>query len=144
MYDQTYDGGAGLAAFGMMFWLIIIAAYLYVAWTQYKIAQKCGEHESAWWSFIPILNTFLLCKTAGKDWWWVLLCLVPLVNIVAFAMLWIETAKNCGSSPFWGFCVLLPFINIIALGVMAFGSGSAPSSQPPRQFDRPRQPTGVA
>jgi len=116
MYESSYDGG-GL---GAIVWLVMIGLYVYFAFAQYKISQKAGCADKAWWAFIPILNTFLLIETAGKDWWWFLLCLVPLVNIVAFAVLWIETAKASGHSGIWGFLVLIPFINFVAVGVMAF------------------------
>jgi len=140
MYENSYDGsmdalGAGL---GIFVWVIIAALYLYFAFTQYKIAQKCGCHDSAWWSWIPIMNTFLLIKMARKEWWWFVLCLVPIVNIVAFAMLWIQAAKLAGHAPIWGFLVLVPGINFVAMGVMAF-SGERPATLPPSDHEPHRE-----
>ena len=140
MNDPGFDG----SGFGAIAWLIIIAVYFFFTFSQYKIAQKVGCADQAWWSFIPIANTFLLIKMANKEMWWVLLCLLPVINIIAFAILWMETAKAAGHSPIWGFLVLVPFLNFVAMGVMAF-SGSASGGAMPAsgQIDTSRTPTHV-
>ena len=126
MYEPT-DGGAG---FGAVFFLIVLAVYFYFAFTQYKIAQRVGCADRAWWSYVPVLNTFLLIRMAGKDWSWFLYCLIPLVNVIAFAIMWMEVAKASGNSTIWGLLVLVPFLNFVAMGVMAF-AGSTPESSFP-------------
>ena len=145
MYEAGYDGGMGSvgAGLGAFFWIILVALYLYFAFTQYKIAHKCGCHDSAWWAWVPIMNTFLLIKMAQKEWWWFVLCLVPIVNIVVFAMLWIQVAKLAGHAPIWGVLVLLPVINFVAIGVMAF-TGEHPGAIPPSDHKpkRETQPVG--
>lgn len=140
MYDQTYNADGIFAAFGMLIMVLAFFTYFWLSWTQYKIAQKCGQHESAWWSFIPILNVFLWVKMAGKEWWWFFLCFVPFLAIVPL----MEAAKNCGHKSSWGVLSYFPVLNYFALGVMAFGKGTPTRSSSPHQFDRPRQPTGVA
>ncbi|MDH3890970.1 MAG: DUF5684 domain-containing protein [candidate division Zixibacteria bacterium] len=140
MYDAANDG----SGFGMMGVLIILAVYFYFAFSQFKIAQKVGCADQAWWSFIPIANTFLLIKMANKDWWWFVLCLVPVVNIICFAIMWMETAKAAGHSPVWGFLVLVPFLNFVAIGVMAFSGGATGGGMPSSgQIDTTRKPTHV-
>ena len=125
MYETIYDGGG----IGAVMWLIILAAYLYFAYAQFKIAQKIGHRDSAWWAFIPILNTVLLVKMAAKPLYWFLFCLIPFINIIICAVLWIDVATACSQSPVWGFLTILPFINFISIGVLAF---SGP--QHPEQF----------
>ena len=92
---NEYSAGpeAGLAMIPL---LVMLGAYLYVGFTYFKMAQKCGHSDSAWWSFIPILNLFLMIKLANKPGWWFLLCLIPGVNVIIFAILGIETAKALG------------------------------------------------
>lgn len=130
------------AGLGMIPLLFMVAMYLYFGFTMMKMAQKTGHGDSGWWGFIPIMNIFLVMKMAQKPGWWFLLCLVPFVNIVVFAILFIEVAKACQQSPVWGFLVLIPLINFVALGVLAF-------SAPPRKMgapstsERPRTPTPV-
>ena len=118
MYEQSYNN-AGIPAIA---WFVILAVYFYFAWSQYKIAQKVGCADRAWWAFVPVMNTFLLIRTAAKEWWWFLFLLVPVVNVFMFAILWMETARACGHSPLWGFLVLVPFLNFVAVGVMAFST----------------------
>ena len=137
---NEYQTGAD-AGMGMLPLLFFLVLYLYLAFTMMKMAQKTGHSDSSWWAFIPILNTFLLFKMAGKPAWWFVLCLIPVVNIVVFAILWMEVAKACQQSPVWGFLVLIPLINFIALSILAF-SGSKSMASPPRP-EQTRQPTHV-
>jgi hypothetical protein len=133
MYDSTpADGGA----FGLIFFAVMVGIYLFFAYMQWRIANKVGCADNAWWAFVPIMNTLLLCDMAGKERWWFFLALVPLVNIIVFAVLWFDTAKAAGFDGWLGLMVLLPFLNVIALAVMAFGGGSG---TPPDSFPRSGQ-----
>lgn len=138
MNDYSSDPAA---AMGLIPILFLIGLYVYFAFCLSKIAQKTGHSDIAWWSWIPVLNTFLLFKIAGKPAWWFALCLIPLVNIVVFGMLWWETAKAARVAPVWGIMVLLPVINFVALGIMAFSTPPA-SIAPPHQ-PQPREPEHV-
>jgi hypothetical protein len=137
---QTNDA----SGFGALAFLLIFAVYAYFAYAQHRIAAKLG-HPNPWFAWIPIVNTFQLVEMAGKPWHWFLFLLIPGVNIVCFAILWMETAKRVGCSSAWGIMTLVPFINFVAIGVMAFSSGSNsgyyPPSTPPSQ--KPRQPQQV-
>jgi len=139
----TNPGDAGfLGLVGAAFWLFFLAIYLVFSWLLYRIACNAGQKDTAWWAFIPILNLFLLCKMAQKPMWWVLLCLVPLVNLVILAIMFWKISENCGQHGFWGICMLLPFLNIVALLVLAFSTPKYPA-QPAPVKPRPRQPVGV-
>jgi hypothetical protein len=137
---QDYQTGAD-ASLGLIPILLIVGLYAYFAYCQAKMAQKCGHADKAWWAWIPILNTFLLFKMANKPNWWFFLCLVPVINIVAFAILWMEAAKACQTSPVWGFLVLVPFVNLVSMGIMAFSS--PPATAPPPHTPQPREPEHV-
>ena len=128
MYEANYDGG-GITT---LTWLVLFAMYFYFSFAQYRIAQKVGCADKAWWAFVPILNAFLLINMAGKEWFWFLFCLVPVINIIVFAVLWVEVARMSGHSPAWGILALVPFLNFVAVGVMAFSGG------PPRAVELPR------
>ncbi len=124
MYEQ--EAAAGI--FGMI-WLIWLGLYLFFSFCQYKIAQKV-EHHAPWYAFIPIVQVFQSFKMAGKDWWWIFLFLIPIVNIVAIAMIWMEIARRCGQSAVWGFLMLIPIINFVALLYLAFSAAPARPSYP--------------
>lgn len=142
MNESGFDSGVFGLAFGAAFWLFIVATYFYFAFTQYKIAQKCGCQDNAWWAYIPIMNLVLLTQMAGKEWYWVVFCFVPFVNLIAFAVLWIKAAQNAGFSALWGFLALIPLVNFVSMGVMAF-SGTTPSSSAPPPSTPSRQPEHV-
>lgn len=125
-FDSGFQSASGvlqmLGAFG---WIFFVAMYAYFGYTMYKIAQKCGCNNNAWWAWVPVLSLFLMIQCAKKEWWYAILCLIPLVNIVVIAMIWIAIAKQTGNSPFWGIMALIPFINFVAVGVMAFKDNSS-------------------
>ncbi len=136
MYETTQGGGIGAIT-----WLIILAIYLYFAYCQFKIAQKVGQNSTAWWAFIPVLNIFQWIQLAGRPWYWFIFCLIPFVNIIIMAVLWIDVARACNQSPLLGILMILPFLNLIALGVLAFTGSPKPmpsptTKQPSRQPER--------
>lgn len=145
MYESDYSMGAGgegfIAAMGMMFWVFVIATYIYMAYTQYVIAKKCGCNDTAFLAFIPVVNMFLLCQMAKKPGWWFVLLLIPFVSIVFYAILWIEAAKNAGHSSVWGFLAIIPPICLIAWGVIAFGKGNGTVTAGPSRMSTPARRT---
>ena len=144
MYGSDYAGQAAAEPIGMFSWLVILAVYAFFGWTMYRIANKTGCSDSAWWAWVPILNALLAIKCAAKPWWWFFLLLIPVVNIIFSVILWMEIAKACGQPSWWGFVMLLPVVNLFVMAYLAFG-GPAPVStayptQPPVQ---PREPEKV-
>lgn len=132
MYESAGSNAAGGAMMGV-FWLVWVGAYLFFSYCQYRIAVK-ADHQTPWYAFIPIVNIFQLISIAQKEWWWFVLCFVPLVNIFAIAVIWMEISKNIGQSPAWGIAMLVPFVNLIALLYLAFSSTpQRPSFQAPQQ-----------
>ena len=135
MYETTTSSG-----FGVAMWLFYLAVYLYWALAQFKIAQKTGHHDTAWWAFIPILNVYQWTRLAGRPWYWFVLCLVPFVNVVFMAWLWVDIAKNCGQSPLWGILIMIPLVNLVAVGILGFSPAPKPSMFADDK-PAPRQPT---
>jgi len=138
MYDPAYNSG-----FDTVSWVIMIGMYLYFGYAQYRIAQKTG-HTSPWWSYVPILNVVQWVQMANRPMWWFVLCLVPFINIIAFAVLWSDIAKAVGKPGIWGFVMLLPLLNFIGIGVLAF-SAYTPTQQRVQPTPQPQnQPENVA
>ncbi len=65
----------------IMYWLVMLALYLYQGYAFLIIAKRTGT-ANGWMAFIPILNVFLMLRIAKKPLWWFLLLLVPLINII--------------------------------------------------------------
>ena len=66
----------------------------------YGIFAKAGIEP--WKALIPFYNAYLLLQIAGKPAWWLLLFLIPLVNIFIFAIVGIELGKRFGKSVPYG------------------------------------------
>lgn len=70
----------GIMEFMLMLLLITVPFCILIIasmWTLFKKAGKPG-----WASIVPIYNTLTLLEIIRKPWWWILLMLIPFVNII--------------------------------------------------------------
>lgn len=81
------------------------------------VFEKAGE--PGWAAIIPIYNALIVIKIAGKPWWWILLALIPLVNLIFYILVLDGLSKNFGKSS--GFTVGLFFLRFIFLPILGFG-----------------------
>ena len=116
--ENSGHGGLAAALIGG-YCCFIAVIYVYVSFCVMKIAQKCHV-ENAWMAWIPIVNLWVMCQAAKKEWWWILLCFLPLINIVAFCVLWMGIAENRGKPSWVGLLILIPLVNFIMIGYLAF------------------------
>jgi hypothetical protein len=105
---------------GILFILFAIAIALFFIVSMWKVFVKAGQ--PGWGIFIPIYNIYLLLMIAGKPGWWLILYLIPLVNIVIGILVSIDIAKNFGKDA--GFGIGLAFFGIIFYPILAFGSAT--------------------
>ena len=109
-------------------WVISIAAYVYLAFCLQTIANKTNT-EHGWLAWIPIANVYLMCKIAEKPWWWLLLCLIPIVNIVIMVILWMGIAQARDKKGWLGILMIIPIANFVVLGYLAFSGGATRVSE---------------
>ncbi len=114
---------AMLAVFGFVlpFWLIV---YVYTAVCLMQIAKKTGT-GNRWMAWIPIFSTYLMVKSAGKPGWWLILMLVPLINIVIGIICWMAIAKRLNKPEWLGVLFIIPIANFILMGYLAFTKDEA-------------------
>jgi ABC-type Na+ efflux pump permease subunit len=112
-------GLAFLGAFMMVFVVIGLGMYVYVALALSTIAKKT-KTENPWMAWIPIVNIILMLNIAKKPLWWIVLCLIPFVNIVIFIIVWMGIAEARGKPNWWGILMIVPFINLIVPGYLAW------------------------
>lgn len=112
--NDSSSSGAGLG-FLLVIYLAIFVIYLVGMW---KLFTKMGQ--PGWVGIIPLLNAYGIYKLAGRDWWWVILLLIPCINIVAAWFLAADTAKLFGKEIGW--TLLLFFFPGIGHLILAFGS----------------------
>jgi magnesium-transporting ATPase (P-type) len=120
--QEEGGGAAGLAALGAImtvFFLIAAAFYVYVALALMTIAKKTNT-PNAWLAWIPIVNIILMLNVAKKPLWWFILCLIPLVNIVIFIIVWMAIAEARGKPNWWGILMIVPVVNLIVPGYLAW------------------------
>lgn len=76
--------------------------------------------EPGWAAIVPIYNVIVLLKVAGKPWWWIVLLLIPIVNLILGIIIAIDLARNFGKGG--GFAVGLIFLPFIFYPILGFGS----------------------
>ncbi len=117
--------------------IILIGVYVYTSLVYMKLAKKLGV-KPAWLAWIPIVNLYLISKTAQKHWWPMLLILtlpIPIINILAmttlsvFIFFWhLKIFSRIGCPEWWALTSLLPGVGVIVfyvfLGIAAWGRKS--------------------
>lgn len=109
---QNSDAGGIIV---LLFYIAILVVVIVGMW---KTFVKAGE--PGWAVLIPIYNTYVMCKIAGRPWWWLLLMLIPFVSIIIFAIVAIDLAKSFGKGI--GFGIGLWLLSPIFFCILGFGS----------------------
>jgi hypothetical protein len=115
---ETYQPGPGETAAGagiMIVYLLFVVLMIVAMW---KVFTKAGK--PGWASIVPIYNIIVLLEIIGRPVWWIVLFLIPIVNIGAAIMASIDLAKSFGKST--GFAVGLILLGPIFLLMLGFGS----------------------
>lgn len=105
----------GLGTGSWLFIVFIVVFYIYAYW---RIFEKAGK--PGWAAIIPIYNTIILLEIVGKPWWWILLFLIPVVNII-FAV-WMTNLLSLSFGKGVGFTIGLLFLSIIFYPILAFSN----------------------
>jgi hypothetical protein len=101
--------------------MLLVPAFMF-----WKVFTKAGH--PGWASIVPIYNLYILTQVAGKEWWWMLLMFIPLVNLIAYIIICLGVATNFGKGA--GFAVGLILLGIVFFPILGFGSAVyAPGQQ---------------
>ncbi|KJD33730.1 signal peptidase I [Tamlana sedimentorum] len=76
-----------------IFFLIIQVIHGLGTW---KLYIKAGKQ--AWEAFVPVYNAVILMKIINRPWWWTILLFLPIVNLIMFIVVWVETARSFGKN----------------------------------------------
>ena len=113
--QEQGNGAAGpMGAVMGIVWLGVVVLMIASTWVVFTKAGKPG-----WASIVPIYNLIVLLEIAGKPLWWILLLLIPLVNIIVAILVFMALAKNFGKSELFG--IGLALLGFIFMPVLAFG-----------------------
>lgn len=99
----------------MTFVYLIVGIFMLVC--LWKVFVKAGK--PGWASIIPIYNIIVELEIVGRPWYWLLLMLIPIVNIVLAIIVTFRMAKVFGKSTGFGFGLL--FLPFIFYPILAFG-----------------------
>ncbi len=117
--DANTALAGGLLAMGgamMLVMFLIMVLFIIGCW---RVFAKAGQ--PGWAILIPFYNLYILLKIVGRPAWWIVLFLIPLVNIVAAVLVAIDLAKAFGQSTVFG-VVLLFLLGGIGYLVLGFGN----------------------
>jgi hypothetical protein len=117
MNEYEYGNSSGLFAMGAGLWIVMILVWVLAIVCLWKVYVKAGK--PGWAAIVPIYNIIVLLEIVGRPLWWVILMLIPCVNIVVVIMVQIDLAKKFGKDV--GFGIGLILLPIIFLPILAFG-----------------------
>lgn len=97
--------------------IIYLAVIVLVIASYWKVFEKAGE--PGWAAIIPIYNIYVLLKITGKPGWWLLLYLVPFVNLVFAIWTLNMLSKSFGKDE--GFTAGLALLGFVFMPILGFG-----------------------
>jgi hypothetical protein len=100
-----------IGVFGLAFVVFIIVCL----WRIFTKANKPG-----WAAIVPFYNVHVLLKIVGRPGWWLVLYIIPVVNIVIGIIVTVDLVKAFRKDT--GIAVLLVFLPIVGMPMLAFGS----------------------
>ncbi len=106
--------------------VIYLAIVILMIAGMWKTFSKAGQ--PGWAAIIPIYNVIVLLQVAGKPVWWIILFLIPLVNLIVAILAYLALAEKFGKGA--GFAVgliLLPFVfwPMLGFGDAQFQGGTS-------------------
>lgn len=113
--EDFKDAFASGLSTGLLLGILLI--YLGMTAGLWKMFAKAGK--PAWLAIIPIVNMAALTQISGRSLFWFFMLFIPLISLVAIALINIDVAKRFGYST--GMGILALFFPYIAYPIMGFG-----------------------
>lgn len=60
----------------------------------WKLYQAAGR--KSWEAAIPVYNSIVLMKIISRPSWWTILLFIPIINLIMFPVVWVETLRTFG------------------------------------------------
>jgi len=81
----------------LMQWLLFIIVLQVIHFLgTWKLYVKAGRQ--AWEAIIPIYNAVVLMQIINRPKWWVILLFIPIINLLMFPIIWVETIRSFGKN----------------------------------------------
>jgi hypothetical protein len=102
-------------AIGAIIYVIVIVFEIAALWMLFAKAGRPG-----WEAIIPFYNVWVLLRIVGRPGWWLILFLIPFVNLVIWIIVALDLAKSFAKGV--GFAIGLIFLDFIFVPILGFGS----------------------
>ena len=89
-----------------VFFLIMQVVHFLGTWKLYESAGR-----KRWEAAIPVYNAIVLMKIIGRPTWWTVLLFIPIINLIMFPVIWVETLRSFGKKS-----SLDTFLGIVTFG----------------------------
>ena len=76
-----------------VFFLVLQVIHFIGTWKIYEAANR-----KRWEAAVPIYNAIVLMKILNRPTWWTILLFVPIVNLIMFPVIWVETLRSFGKN----------------------------------------------
>jgi signal peptidase I len=76
-----------------IFFLIVQVVHFAGTWKLYEAAGR-----KRWEAAVPIYNAIVLMKIINRPTWWTILLFIPIVNLIMFPVVWVETLRSFGKN----------------------------------------------
>jgi len=94
----------------LIFFLIIQVVHFIGTW---KLYVKAGRKP--WEAIVPIYNAIVLMKIIKRPTWWIILLFIPIINLLMFPVIWIETIRSFGKNS-----TVDSFLAVLTLGFYTY------------------------
>ena len=117
-YYYKYDSSAFSIFSGafLVIWIITLLISIFNIICLWKVFTKAGK--PGWAAIVPIYNIIVLLEITELPMWYIVLFFIPIANIVALFLIYIELAHRFGKST--GFGVGLVFLSPVFMALLAF------------------------
>ena len=76
-----------------VFFLAVQVVHFVGTWKLYIAAGRKN-----WEAAIPVYNAIILMKIIGRPSWWTILLFIPIINLIVFPAIWLETLSSFGKN----------------------------------------------
>jgi hypothetical protein len=128
MGGSVVTDGSGSSTSAVL-WFIVAGACLYIVYFVPLMGVFAKAGRPGWAAYVPFYNLYVLLQVVGRPGWWLVLYLVPVVNIVIAIIVWVDLARSFRRGA--GFAVGLVLLSWIFLGILWMGDSryAGPSGQ---------------
>ncbi|MTH17192.1 signal peptidase I [Flavobacterium sp. LC2016-01] len=74
-----------------VFFLAVQVIHFIGTWKLYQAAGR-----KSWEAAVPVYNSIVLMKIISRPTWWTILLFIPIINLIMFPVVWVETLRTFG------------------------------------------------